>query len=145
MAKIKGMVLALIMTSMIFIGFSTFFIDMVNHPRDNTIPTVTNTNSNNFTSFRQLNSTVSELSQANNNLLSGVRNIPIAGEIAATTLQGVSVLTFIGTLPTTLSNMIVDVGLIFGVPAWASLGIQGIVVAIIVLTLAAAFLNRDEI
>lgn len=133
---LKTMVIGIIVISMIVVGISTIYIDIADNYG-------VNVHSSNLTTYRNMNDSLDLLrdmeNQTNNNIL---KNIPILGEIAAITMGGVTLISYIlSAMPTMFGNMMADMSLIFGLPAEYGWFIQAIITAVILFALLYAMLK----
>lgn len=145
MIKISTLILGIFLMSAIAVGLSTFYISYASQSRDPTLPNVNISDrlTNNLTSFYLLNDTISNVEQTKLSLNNALAAIPVLGQIASVTLQGIGVLQTAWALPNFFLSIISDMAKVFGLPIWAGMLVQAIIITSITFLLIAAIIKWE--
>ncbi len=136
---LRNIVFAMFLMSGVIMGFTTFYIDLATQDRDPTVPNINLTDE--LETFRLIDKASAIVNATDNSLFSQLTGIPVLGEIAALTVQGMAVLQTAMIIPQFFFAMGQDLSRLFFIPPWAVNIIYGLVSTALIFIMLSALLK----
>ena len=142
--NLSSLLIAVIMTSIIVIGMSSFFVDIASNPAYNLSVTKLETpieegGFGNFSTFRQIKEITKEAEEIKESTEKMTKDIP--SMIVGFLTGAINTIGLIFGSVSIFGNMISDAMLIIGLPPWLGMALIAIVIIIIVFTILSAVMK----